>query len=212
MQENSFKVKLIYLFSRIKHFKVICFVNNIFGLWQSKDEKIIARQINMLDLSDVILAPNQNAINKYQKYGISAEKMISVGCWDFLMSKVVHRQTTDIYLVAYAGNLSSWKCKFLEDLVKYTSVMSPISFRLLGTGIDKQLLKHLPTAIQYLGLCTNDQVAEYISDCGWGLVWDGSTLAGGGSSSGQYTNITTHINTLCTLQSGFLLLCGKVVA
>lgn len=64
MHENGFKMQFIYAISHIKHFKVICFVNDIFGLWQSKDEKTIARQIHLLDLSDVILAPNQNAINK----------------------------------------------------------------------------------------------------------------------------------------------------
>lgn len=191
--ENGLKIRLIDKIKRIKHYKVVCFINDInafrYGDFSSEQVQDTMRQeIALIRTADIIVAPNENTVKLFQSYGIKS-KMIATGVWDYLLDELHPEDKKAIaepgkYHIAFAGNLN--KSDFLMNLKPVENV----TFELWGK-LDDERKQRLPQCCEYHGVLTAAEVPDAISWCDLGLVWDGTgadTIEGGLGEYLRYNN------------------------
>lgn len=168
---NFQRIKILKLFKKLIGFKLICFINDVESMRMEKSKNYILNEMISISYADIILAPNDNSIKILKdKYGFN-NIMLSIGVWDYLneqtdsISNTSYEITYEEKSVAFAGNLN--KAPFVNDLYSIN-----LKFKIWGNEGDKIHNRNL----DFMGSKSPDKLIEEITECAWGLVWDGNSL------------------------------------
>jgi hypothetical protein len=192
--ENGQKIWLVAKIRKLKHYQVVCFINDInafrYGAFDSPvvQEKM-KQEIALIATADTVVAPNENTVELFRTYGVQS-KMAVTGVWDYLNdgwkgnAEEGRAGKDDMLHIAFAGNLN--KSDFLLKLKH----MEGIQFELWGK-LEEERKAKLPACCNYHGVLPAEEVPEAIRWCDMGLVWDGTgedTIAGGLGEYLRYNN------------------------
>lgn len=204
--ENHIKIKMLQFFKKVKHYQMICFINDLNAVRHGdpsteEGRNWIKRELDEVGVADYVLAPNSNSEKMLKEYGIEA-KIIPVGVWDYLMSSELidsirkkqdgweqqyDREHEDRTLqIAYAGNLN--KAEFLTKM--RITADEKIKLQLWGI-ISEERRNTLPRFCQYNGKLPADEIPEAICTMDYGLVWDG---CGEDETEGNFGTYTKYNN------------------
>lgn len=180
--ENKIKIKLLKRIQKIKHYSIICFINDLnafrYGNTESPDVQAHMREeAQLIGTADYVLMPNENTRKLLITQGIKS-KLIPVGIWDYRMTEsqietLIHTRKAvsgekEKVVIAFAGNLN--KSEFLNKMV--LSEESDICIELWGK-LDESKKESLPAFCHYNGILPADEVPNAICTANYGLVWDG---------------------------------------
>lgn len=208
--ENHMKVHILKKIKQIKHFEIICFINDLnafrYGDVKPEDMDVQAREeLAIVAMADYVLIPNRGTEEMLTKLGIES-KLIPVGIWDYLMTKEQQKalderrkefrtaeENTEVLQknptrIAFAGNLN--KSGFLPLM----DIPDSISMELWGKlddGRQKELKNAQGEKCHYHGVLSSDEIPQAICMMDYGLVWDGEgkdEIAGGLGEYLRYNN------------------------
>lgn len=210
--ENHMKVRILKRVQKVKHYKLICFINDL-NAFRYGDVELSCmdeqarEELAVVDMADTVLIPNHGTEEMLQKIGMKA-KLVPVGVWDYLMTKeqseaLEERRTQSVSAmqemkageigqkvtrIAFAGNLN--KSGFLPLM----DVPEGISMELWGKLDEEkqeELLKAQGDKCHYHGVLSSDEIPQAICTMDYGLVWDGEgkdEIAGGLGEYLRYNN------------------------
>ena len=168
---NFQRIKLLKFFNRIIRFKLICFINDIESMRMEKSKEYAHAEMNSIAVADIILAPNDNSIQILQNKYHFTNHLVSIGIWDYLnnFEPIASEHTTNMVFneksVAFAGNLN--KAPFINELSSVN-----LNFKIWGSNTEEKKDRN----IEFMGKKAPDELIENISQCTWGLVWDGISI------------------------------------
>lgn len=168
---NFHRIQLLFILKHIIKFKLICFINDIEFLRMNKSKIEASKEIKSISYADVVLAPNINAIHILQETYDITNTLIPVEVWDYLSSyrnEDPEENIEDVFYkktVAFAGNLR--KAPFIEKL----SLVN-LKFKIWGGGKKKGTIQN----ITFMGEESPNNIIKAVSECSWGMVWDGDSI------------------------------------
>lgn len=148
-----------------------------------------------------LIAHNPSMVDYLKSLGIPADKIISLGIFDYLIPDYSPQEFRDKDKVVIAGNLEKRKAGYLYELP------DDVKFELYGvnyTGIQNKF-------ITYHGSYPSNELPN-ILDGGFGLVWDGTTAKTCDGVYGNYLRINNPHKTSLYLASGLPVLIWKQAA
>lgn len=201
--ENHTKVRLLKKIQKIKHYEIICFINDLnafrYGEVELEDMDEQARaELEIVGMADFVLIPNRGTEEMLDKLGLQS-KLVPVGVWDYLMTEEQQKaleerrahmgsQQEAVTKIAFAGNLN--KSRFLPLM----DIPSGISMELWGK-LDEDKQEELKAAqaekCHYHGVLSSEEIPLAICNMDYGLVWDGEgkdEIAGGLGEYLRYNN------------------------
>lgn len=193
--ENAWKVRILKRLQQIKHFEILCFINDLnafrYGEVTLSDMDEAARQeVELVGMADCVLIPNQGTKQMLKKLGIKS-KLIPVGVWDYLMTPEqvsaleerraaggaamqkeagAHGTQPEVTRIVFAGNLN--KSRFLP-LMDIPAGMTMELWGKLDEDKQAELLTLQGEKCHYHGVLSSDEVPQAICTMDYGLVWDG---------------------------------------
>lgn len=153
----------------------------------SKDE------VKILNYASKLIVHTDSMKNHLLKSGVTVP-MTPLWLFDYYSSenKTVNTKHMDKNIIAFAGNLN--KSKFLKSIPE---IFTPCKIYVYGVQPDFDL----PSCIIYKGRFKPDEIHNV--EGGWGLVWDGDSIATCEGNMGNYLKYnSSHKNSL-------YLACGK---
>lgn len=177
---NHFRIRILYFFKRIMKYKLICFINDIDSLRMDKNETFRKAEMASISCADISLAPNENSIKILRnEYGFT-NHLIPIGVWDYLREEnknlpLNFETSTYNKSVAFAGNLN--KAPFINSLEAID-----LQFKIWGNNDGKT---NTPN-ICFMGENTPDELVKNITQCAWGLIWDGISIDSCAGTFGSY--------------------------
>lgn len=200
--ENHMKVRILKKFQNVKHYKLICFINDLnafrYGdVELSRMDEKAREELEVVGMADTVLIPNRGTEEMFQNIGMKAE-LVPVGVWDYRMTKEQREALTErrkdaavqdaTTRIAFAGNLN--KSGFLPLM----DIPEGVTLELWGK-LDEEKQKALKAAqgekCHYHGVLSSDEIPQAICIMDYGLVWDGEgkdEIAGGLGEYLRYNN------------------------
>ena len=178
---NFRRIRFLKFIRRIIGFKLVCFINDVESLRMGKPQEYARLEIESISCADIVLAPNENSIRILQNEYNLTNHLIPVGVWDYLnnhehvQSNSTIESTYHQQSVAFAGNLQ--KSSFIKELH-----LVHLNFKIWGSGREK---RHKDN-IDFMGSETPDKLIGSITECSWGLVWDGDSIHSCSGLMGSY--------------------------
>lgn len=179
---NSLRIKIIAMLRRLLGFRMVCFINDIEQLRMPTSARYAKEEMESIALADHILAPNVRSIEILRRQYRISKPMTAVGVWDYLTdyrpeagSNEALQSLQSEAAIAYAGNLR--KSPFIYQLGAI-----PLHFNLWGDGADDVL----PPNVHHQGAVMPDELPQLVSQCSWGLVWDGPYIESCEGQLGTY--------------------------
>lgn len=164
LQTSESVLKGILKIKKIKHFKIIYLIHDMFSVRYDEIElhsDEISKDINMLNQCEYIICHNKKMKEKLIKMGCICE-LYSLSLFDYLLEKdelPADRDNSKVTL-SFAGNLS--KSQFLDTL----DAKSSMSYEIYGKPP-----KHF-AHMNYMGSVDADQL-PYVMKGNYGLIWEG---------------------------------------
>lgn len=153
-------------------------IHDVNGL-REQDARKAAREVAFLNRFGTVISHNARMTRWLTENGCTA-RIVELGLFDYLTDVPFCRPDevtlSDPLTVAFAGNLE--KSAFLPKLIEIPGV----EWRLFGAK-DPNLMN--PAAV-YLGKFLPDTPPRALSECGFGLVWDGDGIDGCTGPNGAY--------------------------
>ena len=147
-----------------------------------------------------IIVHNDKMKDILVKRGISPNRIVTLGLFDYLTSENDYRQRSKNNPIVIAGNLNTQKAgylRFLKDIDK--------CFDLYGNGFDNSLLS---SNIAYYGKKTPDELIRLMNGS-FGLVWDGDSVDTCSGSYGEYLRINNPHKASLYLTAGMPVIVWK---
>ncbi|MBQ6230931.1 MAG: hypothetical protein IJJ74_07405 [Eubacterium sp.] len=138
-----------------------------------KNEKII------LTLADNIICHNASMHKYIEDLGISNEKLIDLGIFDYLYSGEIITERTKTNSFTVAGNLSPNKAGYIYD---YMNSNQTCEMNLFGVGFDS---KDGSGHTHYFGAKLPNELPQHLIGS-FGLVWDGPSAETCSGNTGNY--------------------------
>lgn len=168
IQTSHLLLKPILRIKRIRKFKIIYLIHDVFSLCYNTEQSIrehrneIERDINLLNGCDCVIAHNQFMIDRLRKLGCKTS-LVSLDIFDYACSIPTKERTWDKnnIEIAFAGNIS--KSKFLNQLDKNNP-----PFKVNVYGSPQPHFQHL----NYKG-CVDADVLPNVIEGHFGLIWEG---------------------------------------
>lgn len=137
--ENHMKVRILKKLQKVKHFKIICFINDLnafrYGAVKLEDMDEQARaELEIVGMADYVLIPNKGTEGMLKKLGIKS-KLVPVGVWDYIMTEEQQKVLEERRTEAKNG-----KAAEIEDTVMNVSA---------GENVDAS--QKSPTRIAFAG-------------------------------------------------------------
>lgn len=129
----------------------------------------------VLPVFDAIICHNEKMKEYLTELGISKDKLISIGLFDYLFEGETAPFGDGVVI---AGNLSADKCGYIQKLIR--GIRMPI--HLYGKGMEKG---SYPTSVHNHGAFPPEELPA-ILEGGYGLVWDGTEINDCVGVSGEY--------------------------
>jgi hypothetical protein len=163
-----------------KHVKFISVIHDV--------EKLRAFRYNdyykeefffMTTIADVYIVHNEVMKKYFIDLGISEEKIVVLGVFDYLLSNENYKHARFEQSISIAGNLDTTKCGYIGQLGQ----LKNLQVHLYGSNFDEKLNEY--NNITYFGSFPPDEIPNRLKS-GFGLVWDGNSIEGCLGESGQY--------------------------
>lgn len=137
------------------------------------------REQSFINCFDAVVCHNDSMQRYLVSQGMSPEKIVTLGVFDYLLEGSVSRPHFDSSVVI-AGNLSPEKAPYVLQL----GALDPHAYRidLYGSGYEGQ---HALRNIVYRGMFPPDEPCGKLHG-GFGLVWDGDSIEGCTGHFGAY--------------------------
>lgn len=169
IQTSHLLLKPILYIKRIKKFKVIYLIHDVFSLRYNTDQSIknhseeIKRDLRLLNGCDFVIAHNQFMIKRLRELGCSTS-LVSLDIFDYACTLPVKQRIwnkTKKIEIAFAGNIS--KSRFLNKLDEENP-----SFQVNIYGSPQPCFQHL----NYKG-CIDADLLPSVIEGNFGLIWEG---------------------------------------
>lgn len=183
IQTSHLLLKPILRIKKIRKFKVIYLIHDIFSLLYNTEQSIrehhneIKRDINLLNGCDCVIAHNQFMIDRLRKLDCKTS-LVSLGIFDYACSIPAKKRTWDKnnIEIAFAGNIT--KSQFLNQLDKNNP-----SFQVNVYGTPQPHFQHL----KYKG-CVDADLLPNVIEGHFGLIWEGDYEANLENNYNQINN------------------------
>lgn len=158
------------------------------------------QESGLLGAADGIIAHNPIMKSVLVDKGIDAEKIVSLGIFDYLIPNFQEKTgLTKDQPIIVAGNLAQEKAGYL-----YTLSKAP-AYNLYGVGFDESRALENET---YFGSFLPDELPAVLEG-GFGLVWDGDSAETCSGVFGEYLRYNNSHKASLYLASGFPLIVWK---
>lgn len=158
------------------------------------------QESGLLGAADGIIAHNPIMKSVLLDKGIDAEKIVSLGIFDYLIPNFQEKTgLTKDQPIIVAGNLAQEKAGYL-----YTLSKAP-AYNLYGVGFDESRALENET---YFGSFLPDELPAVLEG-GFGLVWDGDSAETCSGVFGEYLRYNNSHKASLYLASGFPLIVWK---
>ena len=147
----------------------------------------------MIELADVIIVHNASMYEWFISKGISADKLIVLGIFDYLHEHPYSEPSFE-RSINIAGNLDAEKCKYIVGL----NEIKDVDIYLYGSNYNAA---GASPNIHYQGSFPGDEIPSKLNR-GFGLVWDGEGIDGCTGKSGQYLKYNNPHKLSLYLSSG----------
>ncbi len=144
----------------------------------NSDEAV--REAAFFDRFDYIICHNARMKSYLMRRGISADKLIELGLFDYLAETTAHprRAYRNRFTVMVAGNLDPVKCSYIDALAEANP---DLTVRLYGQDAPRFDRPN----IAYAGSYSPEELPGML-DAGFGIVWDGTSADGCKGPTGEY--------------------------
>lgn len=172
---------LMFKVFRFYHIRAIIVVHDI-GHWR----KLIAADefsdetAFLVKHADCLIVHNAAMRRRLISEGVSEEKMIELGLFDYLINQDCPKIGTESFRqVIIAGNLMPDKVPYLRWLPS----VADVDWHLYGKQFEAQLV-NAPN-IHYEGCYSSEEITSHLRN-GFGLVWDGTSTECCTGNTGEY--------------------------
>lgn len=166
---------------RHKNVKLVCLIHDIDELRYNSGRhyKMSKKQHNfVMRHADAIIVHNNKMKTYLIDQGINADKLISLEIFDYLISQPAEKPAQFEKSMTIAGNLDIQKCGYLKDI----GTLCHIHFHLYGSNYS---LENQMANVTYHGIVDSGVLPSMLT-AGFGLVWDGSSIARCDGTYGNY--------------------------
>lgn len=169
IQTSNLLLKPILRIKKIRKFKVIYLIHDIFSLRYNTEQSFkehseeIEKDINMLNYCDCVIAHNKFMIQRLKYFGCNVP-LVSLDIFDYANTLPAPKRImnkTKIMEIAFAGNIS--KSRFLSKLDK-----RKLPFKINVYGSPQPNFQN----IIYKG-CVDADLLPNIIEGNFGLIWEG---------------------------------------
>ena len=199
---KSLKKQIRMRFLKKKNFKAYLLIHDIESLRKNKirtfsdfKHSIIHSLQNktVLDRVDGIIAHNNKMKLELVKMGISAEKIVTLEIFDYLIPDFNRNKTYVKDKIFLAGNFDIRKTKYARNLPEKPE------FEIYGINFEHD---NLPNNVHYKGAFSPDELPNHLQG-GFGLVWDGDSSDTCSGMYGEYLKINNPHKASLYLASNF---------
>ena len=182
-----------------KHFKLVSLFHDVpslrWGEGALESRPLHAEESDLMALSDVIIVHNPSMMDVLVKHGIPADKLISLGAFDYLTPCKPKKDANLSCSVVIAGCLAPDKVGYLDGV----SQIKGVSWNLYGVQFDPSRLKG--DDIKFLGCFPPEELPGKLAGS-FGLVWDGPSIDTCTGDLGNYLRINNPHKLSLYLTSG----------
>ena len=199
---KSLKKQIRMRFLKKKNFKAYLLIHDIESLRNKKiktfsdfKHSIIYYLQNktVLERVDGIIAHNNKMKLELVKMGISAEKIVTLEIFDYLIPDFNENKIYDKDKILLAGNFDIRKTKYARNLPEKPE------FEIYGINFEHD---NLPNNVHYKGAFSPEELPNHLQG-GFGLVWDGDSSDTCSGMYGKYLKINNPHKASLYLASGF---------
>lgn len=134
----------------------------------------------LLKKCDFLICHNDAMRAYLLEHGFAAEKIVTLGIFDYLHDCELPSARAKEKSVVVAGNLIRNKCEYLYKLMERESL--DFQLELFGPNFSMQ---DVPAFIHYHGVCKPDELPGKLNGS-FGLVWDGTEIDRCAGNAGEY--------------------------
>ena len=201
---NSKFMPLLLSVLEKKEFKIILVIHDLESVRFASDEKSVALEKKVLDLSQKIVVHNDSMKNFLcERFGIGAKKLVSLGIFDYLCDEVKRERNLSDG-VCLAGNLDPNKSGYIYRL----GSLETVTLNVYGGNFDE---KSASKTINYKGSFQPHELPQNLEGA-FGLVWDGNSSDTCEGITGQYLKINNPHKTSLYLASSLPVIIWKEAA
>ena len=199
---KSLKRQIRMRFLKKKNFKAYLLIHDIESLRKNKirtfsdfKHSIIhfLQNKTVLDRVDGIIAHNNKMKLELVKMGISAEKIVTLEIFDYLIPDFNENKIYDKDKILLAGNFDIRKTKYARNLPEKPE------FEIYGINFEHD---NLPYNVHYKGAFSPEELPNHLQG-GFGLVWDGDSSDTCSGMYGEYLKINNPHKASLYLASNF---------
>ena len=199
---KSLKKQIRMGFLKKKNFKAYLLIHDIESLRKNKirtfsdfKHSIIhfLQNKTVLERVDGIIAHNNKMKLELVKMGISAEKIVTLEIFDYLIPDFNENKIYDKDKILLAGNFDIRKTKYARNLPEKPE------FEIYGINFEHD---NLPNNVHYKGAFSPEDIPNHLQG-GFGLVWDGDSSDTCSGMYGEYLKINNPHKASLYLASNF---------
>lgn len=137
---------------------------------------------DLMFLADAIIVHNEAMKSALANRGVPAEKMVTLGAFDYLVPDPMRMDRKLESTVIVAGNLAPDKCGYLKGL----PYVREVKWNLYGVNFDSTRLNG--ENVEYRGCHSPEELSGRMEGA-FGLVWDGTSAETCSGDYGDYLRI-----------------------
>lgn len=183
-----------FLFKRLNSIAVVHDIRSYCHL--SKYRK---KELKILNCFDTLIVHNETMLKQLQADGVKS-KMVTLGCFDYLLDKDMNIKKIEKNSIIFAGNLN--KSLFLKQLHQLN--FNNIKFNLYG-GQKPEIIYN--QFIEYKGRFAPSDISSIEGE--WGLVWEGESLETCNGVDGEYLTLIAPHKFSLYLACGLKIICWE---
>lgn len=191
--------RLVDMWRKRRQANIIILVHDIDflrGACVNEEGKMLSNSMKEISrLSDVLIIHNAAMRVCLERAGISADKLVEIGLFDYLASEFESKAERRFNEIVIAGNLSLQKAAYLSSLGEVQRVHWNLFGPNFGSG------KIASDNITYCGCFPPDELPRHLKGA-FGLVWDGTSIDSCTGSYGEYLRFNNPHKTSMYLACG----------
>lgn len=195
-----------------KNVRFIIIIHDIEALRKFRDSDYYRREFRtMLELADVMIVHNKAMHDYMRTFKVPPEKLVTLEIFDYLQPDRPEVPLPKFARsITIAGNLDPVKCGYIGELDRLKRVEINLfgpNYKPFTNGRDELATEieadanDLAPAIHYKGVLPPDKIPYALTE-GFGLVWDGNTVATCGGDAGNYLRYNSPHKLSLYLSSG----------
>ena len=212
--------------------RFISLVHDVEELRKFRDSDYYRHEFEfMLANADVIIVHNEVMREFFVEKGYPEDQLVTLEIFDYLQPDLAASQASYDLLnngtktferaVTVAGNLDVTKCGYIGELRHLAE--AGVGVHLYGPNYDEERMRCTeevtyrvdpslsPASVSYEGVFPADEIPRRLQS-GFGLVWDGNSIAGCVGDSGQYLRYNNPHKLSLYLSSGLPVVIWKEAA